>query len=166
MLRCLGMMLGGLEKGLGLIPFFRGRMSREHFSPDGFAGIDRKTTSKLVRLSLLAFSVILVRCFIYIQAFGIRVGFFEFSLLFSIGYALSSLGLTPGNLGIAELGWFGVLTLIGVGRDEAVFFAIGKRIIDMGAIVLMTAGSYIYYIAQKKGRVGFPAREQENKRSI
>jgi uncharacterized protein (TIRG00374 family) len=166
LLRCLEILLRFIKRGLRWIPLIGNRLHPEHFSPAVFAGVDQRTTSKLVRLSLLAFFIILVRCFIYIQAFDIGVGFFEFALLFTIGYALSSLGLTPGNLGVAELGWFGVLTLIGIGRDDAAFFAIGKRIIDMAAIILLTAGSYVYYMASKKRRIELPVRRREEKKPV
>ncbi len=43
------------------------------------------------------------------------------------------LPLTPGNLGTAEWGWVGVLTLAGEGAVEAALLALGTRLLALVA---------------------------------
>ena len=73
----------------------------------------------------------------------------EFSLVYSIGYIMSSLGVTPGNLGMAELGWFSVLLAAGAGRDNAALYAVGQRVINAGIVIFLAFASYVFYLTQK-----------------
>jgi len=164
LLHVFGIILAFGQRVLGNFSRLRNLSSPAGFFPESFRDIDHKTSARLVRLSLLVYAVILARCYIYVRAFNIPIDVFKFSLLFFIGYALSSLSLTPGNLGIAELGWFGVLTLVGVGRENAAFYALGKRIIDMGAVLILAAGGYGYYLYQKKRRIALPLAGQKEER--
>jgi len=96
--------------------------------------------------------VILLRGFIYLKAFSIDVNLGEFVLLHAFGYALSSIGLTPGNIGVTELSWFGVLMLMDTGYENAAMFAVGQRLINTGTILALTAASYVFYsVFRRKG---------------
>jgi len=146
--------IGGLlafgERRLGRFALLRRLAGRANTLSGRFADIGPRASAKLVRYSLLTYFVVLARSYLCVLAFDIPVGFLEFSLLFAWGYALSCVGVTPGSLGVAELGWFGVLTFAGVGKENAAFFALGKRVVDLAAALALAAGSYVYSGCRKR----------------
>lgn len=148
-LNTLGSFFSYVVLKLNRISFLKRKINKDLFNPNGFSSIDKRTSTKLVCLTLLMYYTVFIRYFIYLKAFNIHVNALEFVLLFSIGYALSSLGITPGNLGIAELGWFGVLSIVGTSNDSAALYAVGQRIINLGVMILLSVMSYIYYLTCK-----------------
>lgn len=138
-----------LARKLSRAPLVRNLGFVQRFTPEGFAAIDKVTSSKVIILSLLAYYTILVRGFIFLKAFNIQVNLGEFVMLHVLGYTLSSLGLTPANIGVSELSWFGVLTLIGAGPEHAALYAVGQRLINTGTIIGLTAVSYVFYVVSR-----------------
>lgn len=106
---------------------------------------------KINALKLLLFSVIiyyglLIRYYIYAGALHIEVPLLQFILTFPIVYIISIVGITPGAIGIAEFGWFGVLLFIGVGREEASVFVISQRVFSVFSMLIITFFGYMYYL--------------------
>jgi|GEM_PF-6497680 len=152
------------ERLFGKIGFLKDLAVRVNVLSEGFADLGSRASTRLAGFSLLSYFAGLGRAYLCVLAFGIPIGFFRFSLLFSWGYALSCVGITPGSLGVAEAGWYGVLTYAGIGRENAVFFALGKRVVDIGATLLFAAAAYGYSLFHKRGLlVETPAgRREEN----
>ena len=148
-LSILAFVFTNIVKIINKIPFFKKKIDEDLFATSSFHSINKKTSITLVCLSLAMYFIVLFKCNIYFKAFNIDVSMLEFSLLYSIGYIMSSLGVTPGNLGMAELGWFSVLLATGAGRDNAALYAVGQRVINTGIVIFLAIASYVFYLTQK-----------------
>jgi uncharacterized membrane protein YbhN (UPF0104 family) len=111
---------------------------------------DERDAGRIVRLTAAVYGVIFIRYLLVLSAFDLPVPPLAFALAFPLGYAVSSLGVTPGNLGTSELGWFGALSSVGLGREDAVLYAIGQRVLNTGAILVLAGVSAVYYQIAKR----------------
>jgi uncharacterized membrane protein YbhN (UPF0104 family) len=143
-----------------LVQGFQGFLSRKAefnqgpFRPEAFSSLDRRSSTRLVFLSLLIYLVIFLRYWIFLRAFSIPIDTLKFGLAYPLGYAVASLGITPGNLGTSELGWYGVLAASGVARKDAAIYAVGQRLLNIGAVALLAVFSYGYYLLRKRRDAG------------
>jgi len=174
-LKVLVSILNAIVKRLARAPIVRKFSFVRRFTPEDFAPIDRRTAVKVISLSLLTYFIVMVRGVIFLKAFNIDVNLGEFALLHVVGYALSCIGLTPANIGVTEMGWYGVLTLIGAGHEHAALFAVGQRIINTGTTIVLAVAGYVFYSVfrqsggnsyEKKGSVqdlGGPVSEPQER---
>jgi hypothetical protein len=111
---------------------------------------DKGAAGPVVRLTLASYGLVFIRQLLILSAFDIPVPLLAFALVFPVGYAVSALGITPANLGTAELGWFGALSSAGLGREDAVLYAIGQRVLNTAAILVLAGASAVYYQIAKR----------------
>ncbi|MCJ7682381.1 MAG: flippase-like domain-containing protein, partial [Candidatus Aminicenantes bacterium] len=149
-IKVFGFILNTVIIRIARAPIIRGIPFLQHFKPEAYASIERGVAAKAMALSLLSYFTVLARGVIFLKAFNIDINLGEFVLLHVIGYALSCIGLTPVNIGITELSWYGVLTLLGAGHEHAALFAIGQRIINTGTTIFLAVAGYVFYAACKK----------------
>lgn len=128
---------------VGRLPRFGPRLAGLPLPDEGDAG-------RIVQLTVAAYAVVFIRHLLVLSAFDIPVPPLAFALVYPIGYAVSSLGITPGNLGTSELAWFGVLSSVGLGREDAVLYAVGQRVLNTGAILILAGASAVYYQVAKR----------------
>ena len=139
-----------LTKIIRRIPLVKNKIRSSKFANTEFSSISRTISIQLMVLSLLIYFSVAIRYFVFLKAFDININVFEFILLYSLGYAISSVTLTPANLGVSELGWFGVLAIVGISYNDAALYAVGQRVLSTGAILLLALISNIYYLYQKR----------------
>ncbi|MFC2157500.1 lysylphosphatidylglycerol synthase transmembrane domain-containing protein [Acidobacteriota bacterium] len=149
-LKFLGFVFNDLVSRFIRIPLIRNISFLQRFTPEELAPFDKKTVAKTMGISLLIYFTVLVRGVIFLKAFNIDVNLNEFILLHVIGYALSCVGITPANIGVRELGWYGVLTLSGAGHEHAALFAVGQRIINTGTTIILAVAGYVFYAVTKR----------------
>ncbi|GJQ59913.1 MAG: UPF0104 family protein [Candidatus Scalindua sp. AMX11] len=101
---------------------------------------------KLLFFSVIIYYALLIRYYIYAGALNIEIPLLQFILTFPIVYIISIIGITPGAIGIAEFGWFGVLLYIGVSKEEASLFVISQRIFSVFSMLIIGLFGYIYYL--------------------
>ena len=142
-----GLLINTVITWFARAPVLRNIHFLKRFKPEAFASLERGVAAQAMALSLLSYFTVLARGVIFLKAFHIDVNAGEFVLLHAVGYALSCVGLTPANIGITELSWFGVLTLLGAGHEHAALFAVGQRIINTGTTILLAVAGYIFYAA-------------------
>ena len=136
------------------VPVIRDIRFMRRFTPGEFAPLNRPTAFKIMLLSLMTYFTALARGVIFLKAFNIDVNLGGFILLHVIGYGLSCIGLTPANIGVREMGWFGVLTYIGAANEHAALFAVGQRIINTGTTIVLAVAGYIVYALLKNSKKG------------
>ena len=118
----------------------------------GFPLPEPADAGRIIRWSLAAYAVVFVRHAVVLWAFDIPVDLLGFSLVYPIGYAVSSLGVTPGNLGTSELGWFGALSAAGLDPANAALYAFGQRVLNIGAVLVLAAVSAVLYQIARRRR--------------
>lgn len=128
-----------LRKGSGFV----GRLSSlaEHMGElqcevDKVA-ISRGLATKMLAYTLAFYALGLVRCLVIAHLVGIDVNYTSFTALYGVSLLFSLVGLTPAGLGFVEVGWVGILVFLGVATDQAASFAVVKRILDEGTVLLL-----------------------------
>ena len=93
---------------------------------------------KLYALSIIRYFTMLVRVPILTLAFGLPLAIKNSVPAFTIVQATQIAALTPGQLGIREWTWSGVLAMRGYDLELATRFAIDMRVVGMIALALAT----------------------------
>lgn len=98
---------------------------------------------KLYRYTLGKLLLGALRVYFLALAFHLRI---SFSWIF-LGMALVQLGvilsITPGGLGLVEMGWYAVLTLAGLEAPLVVAFLVGRRVLTAFFLVVLALASQV-----------------------
>lgn len=132
------------------LPFIKKTPEGNLFDPRMFMALQKKTTLQLIFVTLLIYHVSMLKYYILLIAFDISMDFMTFVLVFPIGYLIASMGVTPGNIGVAELAWFSILTFVSVTNNNAALYSVGQRIFSQLALIIITILSYLFYATRKK----------------
>lgn len=106
------------------------------------------TTSSFSRLMLA--KIFLYTCLFYLVAIArlwlmanlfAEVTFVQMLTVFPVMMGVSLLAFTPGGLGVVELGWTGAMIYLGMGAEQALAFALLKRIMDDPSTCVIVLGS-------------------------
>jgi hypothetical protein len=135
---------------LAHVSVFKNRLGPAALRLKDGPALGRTISRQVLILSAWTYAVIFTRYFAFLKAFRIPLAASDFSLLYPLGYAFSSLGITPSNLGASELGWFALIFLGGAGREGAALYAVGQRVLNIGAVLVLALASYIIYAFQKR----------------
>ncbi|MCP4147598.1 MAG: flippase-like domain-containing protein [bacterium] len=106
---------------------------------------NREFIVKLFALSVVVYTACLLRPYIYTFALGVEVPLLPFILAYPFVYIISAVGITPGSLGLTELGYVGMLMMLGIGKEEAALFVVGMRLLNIASMLVMFAIGYLYY---------------------
>lgn len=97
--------------------------------------VTSSTSFRLTVYTVIRFLVFLTRAFVMALAFHIQIS--PWVLL--LGMPLAQLGLvlaiTPGGLGITDLGWYAILAVAGIDRADALLFVVGSRAFNLFSAV-------------------------------
>lgn len=116
-----------------------GRKFERFLNLDTDAGFRAAPGSRaLFWLTLVKTGSVVLRAYLYARAFGLAVPLAV--ILLGVGVVQMSyvFALTPGNLGILELGWTAVFSLMNVESDAVPAFLLGQRVLTVLAILLIT----------------------------
>jgi len=113
----------------------------------GDSGLDRPfvgiESRKLYRYTLIKLLLGALRIYLLALAFHLRI---SFSWIF-FGMAVVQLGvilsITPGGLGLVEMGWYAILTLAGLGTPLVVAFLVGRRVLTALFLVVLALASQV-----------------------
>ena len=105
-----------------------------------FVGIESR---KLYRYTLIKSLLSALQVYLLALAFHLRI---SFSWIF-FGMAVVRLGLilsiTPGGLGLVEMGWYAILTLAGLETSLVVVFLVGRRVLTALFLVVLALASQV-----------------------
>lgn len=115
---------------------------------------DEGSLSQLMGWSFLKYLLMALRFYFTGQSLGV-----DFSLLQSIFFIpfiqlVSMVNLTPGGLGIVEVGSYGALKLMGVAESKIMVFVFGQRILTYGMTIAIALMSHLLFtFSSKIGKV-------------
>ncbi len=110
---------------------------------------DRSLVIPLYCLSLLRFLNLALRSYIISQELGLGVSPFLVFSMSSIVQLSLIVAVTPGNLGLLEWGWVGLLRFVGIHLTEAANFALVSRIFGYGSTILVFTVILIIFFGLK-----------------
>lgn len=120
-----------------------------------YAPLKRNTICGLMAWSFLKYIFIALRFYSIGLVFGITFTFFDAFFAASLVQLAGFINVTPGGLGIIEMGSYGALKVIGASHPEAVVFVVGQRVLVSCIIVALAALINLVMVARtgilKKG---------------
>ena len=104
----------------------------------------------LMAWSILRVALTVARLVLGAPALGVHVDLLLIASAAPVVALLALIPLTPGNLGIAEWGWVGVLSFAGTPALEAALLALGFRVLVLVAQTLLLLGSEVDVLRCRK----------------
>lgn len=105
---------------------------------------------KLYAISIVRYLTLLVRVPLLVAALGMSIALFDSIAAFTIVQATQIAAITPGQLGIREWTWTGVLAFRGYDLQVAAQLAIALRLAGTIAMTVATAPSVYGLLAKRK----------------
>jgi len=119
----------------------------------GFPNIVNVSSAHLIGLWIYSLSAYLSIClgsWIILVALAVKVDFVEYFVLFPLVSGAVIIAVTPAGIGIQEVVWVGVLSLLGVDGATATEYAIVRRVLY--EVLLVGLGLPAFLIARRQER--------------
>jgi uncharacterized protein (TIRG00374 family) len=139
-IRCINLVLK-----LPILKKWRKSETIETFS---YGPLKRNTVCSLMAWSFFKYIFIALRFYTIGLVFGITFTFFDAFFAASLVQLAGFINVTPGGLGIIEMGSYGALKAIGASHPEAVAFAVGQRILVSCIILSLAVAINLLMIAK------------------
>lgn len=126
--------------------------------------LEPEMVARMLAYTLCFYLLGLVRCFFLVWFMDMDVSAVGFFSLYPVMLVVSLLGMTPSGIGIVELGWAGLLLHLGVPKEEAIGFAVVRRVVDESSLLLLTVaglGFFKWSGAVLKGKVAKTDEKEE-----
>lgn len=108
--------------------------------------------SMLFVISITRYAIILLRTAFVVVSLGLPISAFRFAEAYGVARLSSLVSITPGELGISEWSWSGVLTWMGVSLDDAARFVLTNRFYNTAALArLINRDRYLCERTEKDG---------------
>ena len=104
----------------------------------------------LMLWSVLRVALTVARLVLGAPALGLPIGLLAIAAASPVVALLALIPLTPGNLGLAEWGWVGVLSFAGTPVAQAGLLALGFRVLVLVAQTLLLLGSEAYALYRRR----------------
>ncbi len=122
--------------------------------------------STLFAISLARYAVILLRTGFVMAAVALPISTFQFFKAYGLARLSTLLSITPGELGISEWTWTGVLTWMGCRLDEATRFGLTNRVYNIASLVIIFALLWVTLTVLRIGPVSGDDRWRVLKRAF
>jgi len=130
------------------LPFVnRGRVDFQA-QADNFS-VSSGTVLKVLACGQIKYLLIIFRLNVVAVSLNLDIGFWTFFLGCSLVLTISLISFIPANLGVSELGWYGVLSLAGIPDQNVVTFIFCERIFSSLSIIIV--GGMTWLICQVTG---------------
>lgn len=113
----------------------------------------KKKKGEYIRLCIISsfiYILFVINYYYFSIAINIDIPFLAFMLSFPVVYLVSAIGITPGSIGITEAGWLGVLLLIGINKEAAIYYVIYQRIFTFFPPFIFVLIAYFIFAASNK----------------
>jgi len=112
----------------------------------------------LMLWSVLRVVLTVARLVLGAPALGLPIDLLAIAAASPVVALLALIPLTPGNLGLAEWGWVGVLSFAGTPAAQAGLLALGFRVLVLVAQTLLLIGSEVYVLYRRSSAFVEPSR--------
>ncbi len=140
-----------------------GRRRREEVESserDELPEIDHRLASRVALHSLLRFAFVIVQFWGIARAVGLELSWVDMTVATPFAQLAGMVGLTPGGLGMLELGWAGGLGWIGADAVAISLFVLAQRVGVIAFFGLLTASSWP--LARRGNDASGPAKRPSN----
>ncbi|MCP4267833.1 MAG: flippase-like domain-containing protein [Candidatus Brocadiaceae bacterium] len=116
------------------IPFLKIKQSQTTVSAKDF-NISPEIARKVLVIGLIRHFLIAVRLYFIVLVLGIEMNYLVLLLCSSLMLLIGLVSFIPAQLGLGELGWYGVLSWASISDPEIVLFVISARIFSNLSII-------------------------------
>ena len=106
----------------------------------------------LFRLALVRFGLLAVRIMLFIYLLDLGLAFEKILYIVPLGQVMLLFNLTPGNLGVREWTWVGLLTLSGIESDTAGSYMLAQRGLLFISLVITWLLTFLIHVGQTRQR--------------
>ena len=114
----------------------------------------KESIHPLIGWSLLKYLLLALRFYFTGQAFGIQFSFLQGFFFIPFIQLVSILNLTPGGLGLVEMGSYGALLAMGVPESQIMVFVIGQRFLASFFTIGLALVNHLVFLAGVRLREG------------
>lgn len=139
------------------LPLSQGRREALSEKLEWFATPAAKTllgapfVATLFAISLARYAVILMRTAFVMASVALPIGAFQFLKAYGVARMSSLISITPGELGIAEWTWSGVLSWMGFHLEGAARFVLANRVSNIASLLIVFAPIWLVYALSRIG---------------
>ncbi len=136
------------------LPFLRkwiGEKWKRNLEQSSF---QEESIHQLVGWSLLKYLLLALRFYFTGQTFGIQFSFLQGFFFIPFIQLVSMLNLTPGGLGLVEMGSYGALLAMGVPESQIMIFVIGQRFLASFFTIGLALVNHLIFLAGVRLREG------------
>ena len=101
----------------------------------------------LFTCAFYAFAI--VRLWAMALLFG-DISLVQIMIVFPVMMGISLVAFTPGGLGVMEVGWTGAMIFLGMSQEDALAFALLKRVMDDPSMCVLVIGSKLTMLLSQK----------------
>ncbi|MBU4263826.1 MAG: flippase-like domain-containing protein [Proteobacteria bacterium] len=124
-------------QALAFLPFAKNRLPEQATRKDQFA-ISRAASLKVFLVAIMKYFLLAAFSFTVALAVGISLPFSIFLLSEGAVMTLVTFPILPGNVGVSEAGWYGVLSLVGISSQASLMaFMITSRLLFNLSVLLV-----------------------------
>ncbi len=120
------------------IPYIKRKRSGTVVTAEDFY-ISRDIAGKVLVVGLVRHFLIALRLYFIVLVLGIEMNYLVLLLCSSLMLLIGLISFIPAQLGLGELGWYGVLSWAGLPDSEIVVFVISARIFSNLAIIVTSS---------------------------
>ena len=99
----------------------------------------------LFAISLVRYAILLLRTGLVMASIDMPISAFQYVKAYGIARLSSIVSITPGELGVTEWTWSGVLTWMGFGLDEAARFALANLIYNYASLLVVFGFAWLAF---------------------
>jgi len=141
-----------LVRWLSKVPFLRRRLSQEMVGTNVDSCFSQGSALRIICWNFIKYIFLNLRFYFIGQSLGIQFSLTESFLVLPLIQLSGVVNLTPGGLGVVEMGTYGALLLIGIKQSQILIFVIGQRVLlSLMLLSLLVLIHFVSYIQSKAG---------------
>jgi uncharacterized protein (TIRG00374 family) len=132
------------------LPFIKNLMKMEKSETEVDYSIGRDTFFTVSTWTVGAYLLLVLRFFFTGMALNVNVSLLQSLFILPVIQVSGLINITPGGLGVLELGSWGALLLIDVPKDQILRFVLGQRVLLTAVMLLLILSNHLLFLL--KGR--------------
>ena len=132
------------------IPFIKNRMKVEKSETQVDYSLGRDTFFTVSTWTVGAYLLLILRFFFTGMALNVNLSLLQSLFILPVIQVSGLVNITPGSLGVLELGSWGALLLIGVPKDQILRFVLGQRILLTAVMLFLILLNHLLFLFREK----------------
>lgn len=132
------------------MPFMKKRMKVGENETQMDYSLGRDTFFTISTWTIGAYLLLVLRFFFTGMALNVNVSLLQSLFILPVIQISGLINITPGGLGVLELGSWGALLLLGIPKDQILRFVFGQRILLTAVLLLLILLNHLFFILKNK----------------